>query len=68
MNFFFLNSDITLPSQGEFADSGTETHFFVGGYSAFIRAVSSGNKMKGLLYSLKIEGAAELEPVQEILN
>lgn len=54
--------------QGEFADSGTETHFSVGSYSAFIRAVSSGNKMRGLLYTLKIEGTAELEPVQEIFN
>lgn len=57
-----------LKFQGEFADSGTETHFSVGSYSAFIRAVSSGNRMKGLLYSLKIEGTPELEPVKELFN
>ena len=52
---------LLLP-QGEFTDEGSETHFTIGSYSTFIRAVSSGNKMKGLLYTLNIDGT-ELEPL-----
>ena len=50
--------------QGEFAENGTETHFSVGSYSVFIKSVSSGNKMRGLLYSLNIEGQ-EFHPVKD---
>ena len=52
-----------LDTFGEFTDEGTETHFTVGSHSAFIRAVSSGNKRKGLVYSLLVADKV-LEPVQ----
>lgn len=50
--------------QGEFTDDGTETHFTIAGYSAHIKSVSSGNKMKGLIYTLVVENT-ELDPVKE---
>ena len=50
--------------QGEFAENGTETHFSIASYSVFIKSVSSGNKMRGLLYSLNIEGQ-EIQPVKD---
>ena len=50
--------------QGEFTDEGTETHFTIGSYSAHIKSVSSGNKMKGLMYTLVVENT-ELHPVKE---
>ncbi len=60
----------TLPTlihapQGEFTDEGTETHFTVASHSTFIKAVSSGNKRKGLTYTLALDGS-ELEPVKDI--
>ena len=51
--------------QGEFTDEGSETHFSVGSHSAFVRTVSSGNKMRGLLHTLHI-GDTELEPVTDV--
>ena len=53
--------------QGEFTDGGTETHFNLGGHAAHIRATSSGNKRKGLVYFLVI-GTTELEPVSEMIT
>ncbi|UYV79504.1 FAIM, partial [Cordylochernes scorpioides] len=42
--------------QGEFVEDGTETHFSVLGVPAFIRAVSSGTKRQGIVYSLVVNG------------
>lgn len=33
-------------------DDGTETHFALGNYQAYIKAVSSGNKREGIIHSL----------------
>ncbi len=55
-----------IPLQGEFTDNGCETHFnVVAGYSAFIKAVSSGHKVKGLVYTLVVLDT-ELKPVKEV--
>ena len=51
--------------QGEFTDNGCETHFNVSDYSAYIKTVSSGHKVKGLIYSLVILDT-ELKPVKEM--
>lgn len=53
--------------QGEFTDTGTETHFTLDGYSACIRAESSGNKRKGLVHVLVV-GSTVLEPVPEVIT
>lgn len=53
--------------QGEFTDTGTETHFALASYAAYIRATSSGNKCKGLVYFLVI-GSTELEPIREVTS
>ena len=50
--------------KGEFAESGTETHFTVAGEPVFIRAVSSGHKRKGILHSLVVDGQ-EIDPCNE---
>ncbi len=50
--------------QGEFTESGVETHFTIGPISAIITSESSGNKKKGLLYKLLVDGTS-LEPVKE---
>lgn len=55
----------TFCVQGEFTDTGTETHFALASHAAYIRATSSGNKRKGLVYCLVI-GGTELEPVSEV--
>ena len=56
----------SLPAQGEFTDTGTETHFTLGHQASYIRAESSGNKRKGLLYTLVV-GDSQLEPVKETI-
>lgn len=38
--------------QGEFVEDGTETHFSLGPFPAFIKTVSSGNRREGLIHSL----------------
>ncbi|XP_037075815.1 fas apoptotic inhibitory molecule 1-like [Pollicipes pollicipes] len=43
-----------LETAGEFVDDGTETHFEVAKQPAFIRAVTSGDKRQGLVYSLYV--------------
>ena len=53
--------------QGEFTDTGTETHFALGPHTAYIRATSSGDKHRGLVYMLVI-GSSELEPVSEMIS
>lgn len=50
--------------KGEFAESGTETHFTVAGEPVFIRAVSSGHRRKGILHSLVVDGQ-EIDPCNE---
>ncbi|XP_050033963.1 fas apoptotic inhibitory molecule 1 [Dermacentor andersoni] len=40
----------------EFVDGGTETHFQVGPYQAYITAASSGSKKEGILHTLVVEG------------
>ena len=51
--------------QGEFVENGAENHFEVNGTPVLIKSFSSGNKRKGMLYTLKINDK-ELEPVVEI--
>lgn len=51
-------------TQGEFTDEGTETHFNLGAHPVHIRAVSSGNKRKGLLYTLLVNGQ-EHKPITQ---
>lgn len=51
-------------AQGEFTEGGVETHFTIGSISAIITSESSGNKKKGLLYKLLVDGKS-LEPVKE---
>lgn len=64
-----LPYDMHIPGtshiQGEFTDSGTETHFALASHAAYIRATSSGNKRRGLVYCLVI-GGTELEPISEV--
>ncbi|KAF0292757.1 Fas apoptotic inhibitory molecule 1 [Amphibalanus amphitrite] len=44
-----------LETAGEFVEDGTETHFEVGKKPAYIRAVTSGDKRQGLVYSLYVQ-------------
>jgi len=44
-----------VESAGEFVDDGTETHFEIGGHSAYIKTVSSGRKRGGLIKSLYVD-------------
>lgn len=53
-----------LAMQGEFTDNGCETHFNIDKHPAFIKSVSSGHKVKGLIYSLVLLGI-ELKPVKD---
>ena len=53
--------------QGEFTDTGTETHFTLDGYSSCIRAESSGSRHRGLTYVLVI-GNTALEPIREVVT
>nr|CAF74917.1 fas apoptotic inhibitory related molecule [Suberites domuncula] len=50
---------------GEFTESGVETHFTMSGFSVHISSLSSGNKRKGLLYHLHVDGT-KLEPVNDL--
>ncbi|KAH8024062.1 hypothetical protein HPB51_020820 [Rhipicephalus microplus] len=45
-----------FPFQPEFVDGGTETHFQVGPYQAYITAASSGSKKEGIRHTLIVEG------------
>lgn len=49
---------------GEFTENGCETHFNVAEHNAYIKAVSSGHQIKGLIHSLVVEDR-EFEPVKE---
>ncbi|CAH1772477.1 unnamed protein product [Owenia fusiformis] len=44
-----------VESTGEFVDDGTETHFTLGNKSAYIKAISSGNRREGLIHSLIVD-------------
>lgn len=46
-----------IETAGEFVEDGTETHFAIGPYQAYIKAVSSGNKREGIIHSLIIGGS-----------
>lgn len=46
-----------LDATGEFVENGTETHFTLGGWPAYIKAVSSGNRREGIVHSLIVNGA-----------
>jgi hypothetical protein len=37
---------------GEFTDDGTETHFTIANQPAFVRAISTGNRRKGIVHKL----------------
>ena len=50
-----MSAALSRVPQGEFTDDGTETHFEVGKKPAFIRAVTSGDKRQGLVYSLYVQ-------------
>ncbi|GBN81527.1 Fas apoptotic inhibitory molecule 1, partial [Araneus ventricosus] len=41
-----------METAGEFVEDGTETHFALGPYNAYIKAMSSGNKREGIIHSL----------------
>jgi len=49
-------------SQGEFVSEGVETHFDIDSVDCYIRSVSSGNKHKGLNYTLVVDDSDELPP------
>lgn len=49
---------------GEFVEDGTETHFSVGDYQAYIKAVSTGNKRKGIVHSLFVNDVEIPESVE----
>ena len=44
-----------VETAGEFFDGGAETHFTIDNQPAHIKAVSSGNRHKGLIHSLFLE-------------
>lgn len=46
-----------METAGEFVEEGTETHFALGSYNAYIKAVSSGNKREGIIHSLIVGDA-----------
>lgn len=54
---------LSLSPQGEFADMGSDTHFSLAGHPVLIRSRSSGDRHKGMLHSLVLEGT-ELEPLK----
>ena len=45
---------VSVLIQGEFTDNGTETHFMIDNREAVIRAVTSGKRREGIIYSLFI--------------
>ncbi|KAL5257509.1 hypothetical protein ACHWQZ_G012453 [Mnemiopsis leidyi] len=45
---------VKLDVMGEFTDNGTETHFMIDNHEAVIRAVTSGKRREGIIYSLFI--------------
>ena len=49
--------------QGEFASEGVQTHFEIDGIDTYIRATSSGDKHKGLHYTLVLDNSEELGPI-----
>ena len=53
--------------QGEFVDEGSENHFTIGSIPAYIKTLPSGQKRKGLLYRLVVDGGEDLEPVIETI-
>jgi hypothetical protein len=44
-----------VETAGEFFDGGAETHFTIDNQPAHIKAVSSGNRHKGIIHSLFLE-------------
>ena len=50
---------------GEFTDEGTETHFAVNGAPAVIRAVSSGNRRKGMVHELILQDSVVPEYIEK---
>jgi len=50
----WVNGD-KVETAGEFTESGTETHFGIGDHSAYIQAVSSGNRREGILHTLIVD-------------
>ncbi len=44
-----------VETAGEFTDEGTETHFTISGQPAFIRAVSSGDRRRGIVQKLYVQ-------------
>ncbi|XP_026464530.1 fas apoptotic inhibitory molecule 1 [Ctenocephalides felis] len=47
-----------ITETSEFVDGGTDTNFTVGGQPALLTARTSGDKRKGIIYTLYINGAA----------
>lgn len=58
---------LKLDVMGEFTDNGTETHFMVDTQPAVIRAVTSGKRREGLIYSLFL-GDVQVPDALENLN
>ncbi|CAL1541717.1 unnamed protein product [Lymnaea stagnalis] len=46
-----------VETTGEFVDDGTETHFEVGSYSAYIKAITTGKRRDGIVHQLYVDGA-----------
>ncbi|KAG8191389.1 hypothetical protein JTE90_006131 [Oedothorax gibbosus] len=46
-----------VETAGEFVEGGSETHFAVGGRSACIRALSTGDRRRGMQHTLLLEGS-----------
>ncbi|XP_065883456.1 fas apoptotic inhibitory molecule 1-like [Dysidea avara] len=51
-----------VETRGEFVSEGVETHFDIDNVDCYIRSVSSGNKHKGLNYTLVVDDSDELPP------
>ncbi|XP_048190598.1 fas apoptotic inhibitory molecule 1 isoform X1 [Perognathus longimembris pacificus] len=44
-----------METAGEFVDDGTETHFSLGKYDCYIKAVSSGKRREGIVHTLVVD-------------
>ena len=64
---FHVNTHMHYSLKGEFVENGAENHFEVSGVPLYIRSFSSGNKRKGMLYTLMV-GEKEMEPVAELMQ
>lgn len=63
MSIIFVHMSYHHCTQGEFASEGVQTHFDIDGIDTYIRATSSGDKHRGLNYTLVLDDTEELGPI-----